>query len=75
MCVLTDDNLLISFDPNGKHIEAFNSIVSTSDVFFEGTLSGLRQHLATESCLTMTKNTFCFPLKALLVLKIFKFLS
>ena len=47
MCVLTVDNLLLSFNPNGKYLETSN--VSNSDVFFDGTLSGLRQHFATES--------------------------
>ena len=41
----------------------------------KGALSGLRQLLATESPLKMMKNTFYFTLKALFVLKIFKFLS
>ena len=39
------------------------------------TLSGLRQFLATESPLKTRKNAFYFTLKALLVLKIFQFLS
>ena len=42
---------------------------------FKGALSGLRQSLATESPLKMIKNAFYFTLKALFVLKIFKFLS
>ena len=42
---------------------------------FKGTLSSLRQFLATESPLKLMKNVFNFTLKALLVLKIFKFLS
>ena len=41
----------------------------------KGVLSSLRQSLATESPLKMMKNVFYFFLKALLVLKIFKFLS
>ena len=41
----------------------------------KGALLGLRQFLATESPLKMTKNAFYFTLNALLVLKIFKFLS
>ena len=41
----------------------------------KGALTGLRQFLATESPLKMMKNTFYFTLKALFVLKIFKFLS
>ena len=42
---------------------------------FKGALSGLRQFLATERPLKMMKNAFYFTSKALLVLKIFKFLS
>ena len=38
-------------------------------------LLGLRQLLAAERSLKMTKNDFYFMLKALFVLKIFKFLS
>ena len=41
----------------------------------KGTLSGLRQLLATESPLKMMKSAFYFTLKSLFVLKIFKFLS
>ena len=41
----------------------------------KGALSGLRQFLATEIALNMIKIAFYFTLKALLVLKIFKFLS
>ena len=40
-----------------------------------GTLSGLRQFLATESPLKIMKNAFYFILKALFVLKIFMFSS
>ena len=40
----------------------------------KGALSGLRQFLATESSLKVMKNAFYFRLKALFVLKIFKFL-
>ena len=43
--------------------------------YLKGALSGLRQFLATESPLKMMKNAFYFTLKALFVLKIFKFLS
>ena len=42
---------------------------------FKGTLSGLRQFLVNESPLKMMKNAFYFTLKALFILKIFKFLS
>ena len=41
----------------------------------KGTLSGLRQFLATESLLKIMKNAFYFTLKAIFILKIFKFLS
>ena len=41
----------------------------------KGALSGLRQFLATKSPLKMSKNALYFTLKALFVLKIFKFLS
>ena len=41
----------------------------------KGVLSGLRQFLANESPLKMMKNAFYFTLKALFVLKLFKFLS
>ena len=40
----------------------------------KGTLSGLRQFLATESPVKMMKNAFYFTLTALFVLKIHKFL-
>ena len=39
---------------------------------FKGALSGLRQFMST---LKLMKNVFCFTLKALFVLKIFKFFS
>ena len=41
----------------------------------QGTLSDLRQFLTTESPLLMIRNAFYFTLKALFVLKIFKFSS
>ena len=41
--------------------------------YYKGGLSGLRRFLATENSLKMIKNAFYFTLKALLVLKIFKF--
>ena len=43
--------------------------------YIKGAVSGLRQVLGTESPLKMIKNAFYFTLKALFVLKIFKFLS
>ena len=45
------------------------------DKCIKGGLQGLRQSLITESPLKMVKNVFYFTLKALFVLKIFKFLS
>ena len=42
---------------------------------FKDVLSGLKQFLATESPLKVMKNAFYFTLKALFVLKIYKFLS
>ena len=41
----------------------------------ENAVAGLRQLLATESSWKLLKNAFCFILKALLVLKILRFLS
>ena len=41
----------------------------------KGALSGLRQFLTNESPLKMMKNAIYFTLKALFVLKMFKFLS
>ena len=41
----------------------------------KGALSGLRDFLAIERPLKMMKNAFYFTLKALFVLKVFKFLS
>ena len=41
----------------------------------KGAVSGPRQVLATESPLKMMKNAFDFTSKALLIFKIFKFLS
>ena len=46
-----------------------------SSEFFKGTLSDLRQFLATKSPSKAVKNVFCFTLKARFLLKIFKFLS
>ena len=43
--------------------------------FYFSLFKGLRQFLAYESPLKMMKNDFYFTLKALFVLKIFKFLS
>ena len=49
--------------------------IQTADKDLKGPLSCLRQFLATESPLKMMKNVFYFNLKALFVLKVFKFLS
>ena len=49
--------------------------LATQSHSFKGALSGLGQFLATESPLKMMKNGFYFTSKALVVLKIFKFLS
>ena len=42
---------------------------------FKDALSGLTQYLANESNLEMMKNAFYFTLKAIFVLKMFRFLS
>ena len=47
----------------------------TFSLVFEGALSGLRQFLATGRPLKLMKNAFYFTLKAIFILKIFKFLS
>ena len=52
-----------------------SSIINTHFFQFKGALSGLRQFLANESPLKMMKSDFYFIVKALFVLKIFKFLS
>ena len=44
-------------------------------LYLKGALSGQRQFLANESALKMMKNVFYLTLKALFVLKIFRFLS
>ena len=57
-------------------IKKMNAIANNVQVKeFKGTLSGLRQFLATESPLKMMKNAFYFTPKALFILKIFKFSS
>ena len=48
---------------------------SLDGIKIKGAFSGLRQSLATESPLKTIKNAIYFTLKALFVLKIFKFLS
>ena len=52
-----------------------NNILLVVHLFLKGALSGLRQFLANESPSKMMKDAFYFTLKALSVLKIFKFLS
>ena len=51
------------------------SLLSHKSKSFEGTLEGLRQSLITESPLKKKKNAFYLTLKALFILKVFKFLS
>ena len=49
---------------------------TSSFLFFsKGALSSLSQFLATKILFKMMKNAFYFTLKALLILKIFKFLA
>ena len=66
--------------------ETFNDIVTfiywlknissrSVSLIFKSTLLGLKQFLAAESPSKMIKNVFYFILKALLVYKVFKFLS
>ena len=57
---------LVSFDRN-PCTRIYNRL--------KGALSSLRQFLATESPLKITKNAFYFTLKALFILQIFDFLS
>ena len=57
---------IVVFRKSLKHSQGF----SLTDVF-----SCLRQFLATECSLKIMKNAFYFTLKALFVLKLFKFLS
>ena len=54
------------------NIEWYKQIVGKT---VKSALSDLKQFMAIESPLKMMKNAFYFPLKALLLLKIFKFLS
>ena len=57
----------------GRHKNTLRKPVIISS--FKDALSYLRQPLIKESPLKIMKNAFYFTLKALLVLKIFKFLS
>ena len=57
------------------YINSFNKMVSGQKyTLIKGPVSGMRQFLAIESPLKALKNAFYFMLKALFVLKIFKFL-
>ena len=58
-----------------KEKERDESQFVTNYLGIRGSPSDLRQFLATKSPLKMMKNAFYFTLKALFVLKIFKFLS
>ena len=53
----------------------FSNLLHSICEELKDTLSGPRQFLATGSPLKMMKNAFYFTLKALFILKIFKFLS
>ena len=64
----------IQYD-NLKNLSLMSFIFFYFLYYSKGALSCLRQCLATESPLKMMKNTIYFTLKALFVLKIFKFLS
>ena len=64
----------IIFEPNRSE-NFIKKLLSNADKSIKGALSGLRKFLADESLLKMMKNAFYFTSKALLVLKIYKFLS
>ena len=64
-----------SFVPIVTIIIPVFSTTKKKELKLKGALSGLRQFWATESPLQTMKNAFYFTLKALFVLKIFKFLS
>ena len=66
--------ILVSKTNEGTKLVLFCSVQGSMSIF-KGVLSSLRQFLATENSLKMTKNAFYFTLKALLVLKVIKFLS
>ena len=68
-------------DPTFRNISSLFALSFRNDdndpsrnYFVNGTLLVLRQFFANENPLKMMKNAFYFNLKALLVLKIFKFL-
>ena len=54
--------------------DIFRTLSKIYDETFKSALPGLTQIMATESPLKMMKNAFYFILKAIFVLKIFKFL-
>ena len=62
-----------------KRLNPGKVVLSVSRLYysnsFKSACSGLKQFLATENPFKMMKKAFYFTLKALLVLKIFKFLS
>ena len=65
----------ICFEFNSVHLFLIASILGWSLYpIIKGKLSGLRQFLAAESPLKMTKNAFYFTSKAFFILKICKFL-
>ena len=57
---------------NATIINIFNTD-NSNIAYIKGSLSGLRQFLATKSFLKMMKSAFYFTSEALFVLKIFKF--
>ena len=65
---LSEDEL----NTRNKEVYAKNDVMTT---VIKVALSILRQYLANESPIKMMKNAFYFTLKALFLLKIFKFLS
>ena len=67
-----------SFEPfleQVKNLKIISGDYTNSEKYSVLFLLGLRQLLATESPLKIMKNAFYFTLKALFVLKMFKFLS
>ena len=65
---LSEDEL----NTRNKEVYVKNDVMTT---VIKVALSGLRQYSANESPIKMMKNAFYFTLKALFLLKIFKFLS
>ena len=68
------DDILAAFEKE-QDSTIFLKFLNNKHPNIKGTISGLRQFLATESPLKTMKNAFYFTSKALFVLKIFKFLT